>query len=209
MRRSSCAMSAPSWAETSSKVMNSSCWPSGALVVGVKIGSGSRDPSTRPVGQGYAGDGARSLVLLESGAGEIAARDALDLHHVQAPAPDGPPGPLGRHVGGGDDVVGDDVAEPVEPPQRQLGEDPALVGYGRGQHNVVHGDPVRRDENQVLAVGVDVTDLAGVHQCHRPRIGRVGTHTYHTPSRIRAMARRLRAITLIHTNMDTQPRARD
>ena len=51
VRRSRSASSAPIRVTTSSNVMNSSCSPAGAFVVGVKIGSGSRDPSTRPPGR--------------------------------------------------------------------------------------------------------------------------------------------------------------
>jgi hypothetical protein len=65
-------------------------------------------------------------------------------------------------VGAGDDVVRRDVRELVEPPQRHLGEDPALVRYRRRQHDVVDRDPVGGDQQEVVAVGVDVADLAGV-----------------------------------------------
>jgi len=50
IRRSCPATSAPTRSATSSKVMNSSCSPAGALVVGVNTGRGSFDPSTRPSG---------------------------------------------------------------------------------------------------------------------------------------------------------------
>jgi hypothetical protein len=63
-------------------------------------------------------------------------------------------------------VVGDDVGEALEPPQRQLGEDFALVRNRRGQHDVVDGDPVGGDQDQIVAVGVDVADLARVQQLH-------------------------------------------
>jgi hypothetical protein len=50
--RNRAAVSAPTAATTSSNVMNSSCCPTGAFVVGVKIGSGSFEPSTSPSGSG-------------------------------------------------------------------------------------------------------------------------------------------------------------
>ena len=63
-------------------------------------------------------------------------------------------------------MIGCDVAEPVEPPQRQLGQHAALARHGRGQHHVVDGDPVGGDEQQVIAVRVDLADLTGVNQLH-------------------------------------------
>ena len=72
----------------------------------------------------------------------------------------------GRHGVGharGDDVVGHQVAEPVEPPQRHRGEDAALVRDGRGQHPVVRRDPVAGHEQQPALGGlVEVADLARV-----------------------------------------------
>ena len=50
--RSRPAVSAPTRATTSANAMFSSCSPSSALVAGVKIGSGSREASTRPGGSG-------------------------------------------------------------------------------------------------------------------------------------------------------------
>ena len=44
-----------------------------------------------------------------------------------------------------------------------------LSGIGRRQHDVVHADPVGRDEDQVVAVRVDVADLARVDQLHVSR----------------------------------------
>ena len=63
--------------------MFSSCSPTSALVDGVKIGSGSREPSTRPAGSGMPHTVPRRAVLGQPGAGEVAAGDALDREHVQ------------------------------------------------------------------------------------------------------------------------------
>jgi len=51
------------------------------------------------------------------------------------------------------------AGQALEPPQRQLGQDCALVWYGGGQHDVVDADPVRGDHDQVIAVGIPVADL--------------------------------------------------
>jgi hypothetical protein len=60
-------------------------------------------------------------------------------------------------------VVRHDVGQPVEPPQRQGGEDPPLVRDGRREDHVVDRHPVGSDQDEVVGVGVDVTDLARVN----------------------------------------------
>ena len=141
--------------------MNSSC-PTVAFVLGVKTGSGSWEPSESPSGSGTPEMVRGCLVGVQAEPGEIAAGDALHREHVQAAAADRPPGPFGRHVGGGDHVVGHQARELVEPPQGELGEDLALVRDQCGQHDVVDADLVRGDKQDVVAIGVDVADLAGV-----------------------------------------------
>ena len=62
-------------------------------------------------------------------------------------------------------MIGDHVRELLEPPQRQPGEDGALVRDDGRQDHVVSAHPVRRDEQQlVVADRVEVPDLAGVEQ---------------------------------------------
>ena len=61
-------------------------------------------------------------------------------------------------------MVGDDVAEEVEPEEGKLGEDAALVGDA-GAEDVIEGrDAIGGDEEEVGAgiggQGVDVADLA-------------------------------------------------
>ena len=64
---------------------------------------------------------------------------------------------------------GHQVGELVEPPQRELGEDPALVGDLGGQHPVVGGHAVAGDHHEVARlVPVQVAHLAGV-QMHQAR----------------------------------------
>jgi hypothetical protein len=119
-----------------------------------------------PRRQRHAGDRAVLLVLLETETGEVAAGDALDGQHLQLAAPDRAPGELRGHVRRRDDVVGH-LGELLEPPQRELGEQRALVRDPGRQDDVVDRQPVRRDQDQVVAVLVDVADLAGVQQLHR------------------------------------------
>ncbi len=162
-------------AATCSKVTFSSWSPSSALVAGVKIGSGSREPSTRPAGSGHAAHRAARAVLGEPRAGEVAAGDALHRVHVEPPHEHGA---AGHGVGHrpGDEVVGHEVGELVEPPQRQLGQHTALVGDRRGQHVVVGRDAVARDDEQVAAAAVlglvEVADLAGVDVPVTRQLGR-------------------------------------
>ena len=62
---------------------------------------------------------------------------------------------------GGDQVIGDDFGEEIEPEQGKLGEDASLVGDAGGQDVVEGRDAVGGDEKQLLIVdGVDVADLA-------------------------------------------------
>src|SRR5439155_209374 len=74
--------------------------------------------------QGHAADDAGGLVVGEPTAGEVAAGDALDGHHVELADDDAatlelrcPTGELRRH-----DVVRHHVGELLEPPQRQPGQ---------------------------------------------------------------------------------------
>src|SRR5699024_1600177 len=97
---------------------------------------------------------------------QVAAGDPLHGQHGEPLAPHSTSGPLLRHVGGGDDVVGHHVGQLLEPPQRELGEDLALVRDGGGQHDVVDAHAVGGHQDEVVTVGVDVTHLAGVQQFH-------------------------------------------
>ena len=61
-------------------------------------------------------------------------------------------------------MVRDDVAGALEPERRQLGEDAALVGNAGAEHVIERGDAIGRDQDQVIAGGVDVADLAAADQ---------------------------------------------
>ena len=61
----------------------------------------------------------------------------------------------------GQEVVRDRVLEQVEPEERELGEDAALVGDAGGEDVVEGGDAVGGDEEKlVVAEVVDVAHLA-------------------------------------------------
>ena len=115
-------------ATTVSKSTFSSCSPSAALVAGVKTGSGSREPSTSPSGSGTPQTRAATpgTPASRSRSGSRGPRTR------RAPSPAARTRPRGRgtalgHVGG-EHVVRHQVGELGEPPLRQLGEHPALVG---------------------------------------------------------------------------------
>ncbi len=77
---------------------------------------------------------------------------------------------VGREVGEicGDEVVGDEVLEEVEPEERELGEDAALVRDAGAEDVIEGGDAVGGDEEEVgrgVRRGcVDVADLAAGEQ---------------------------------------------
>src|ERR1019366_5910227 len=83
---------------------------------------------------------------------QVGAPDALDRPHIEALNQDRTPGNRVRHVRG-DDVVGDDVQQLVEPPQRELGPNLALVGDLTVQNEVVGRDPVGGHEQQHVLAG--------------------------------------------------------
>jgi len=61
-------------------------------------------------------------------------------------------------------VIADDAAGPREPEGRQLVENAALVGNAGAQDVIEGGNPIRRDEDQIIAGSVDVADLAAADQ---------------------------------------------
>ena len=133
----------------SSKVTFSSCSPSSALVAGVKIGSGSREPSSRPGGSGDAADRRRSRGTRRgpSRSGSRAPRTRPGTCRARAQTI-ARPAPRRRARRVGDHVVGRRCRRAGRTTTATSGEDPALVGDGGRQHAVVRRDPVARDEQQ-------------------------------------------------------------
>src|SRR6202008_3736035 len=93
-----------------------------------RLGRGRDDRSREPLRllepdrQLVTADGAGLEVVLPPGAGQVAADDDLDRHHLETPALEG-----ASVVAEGEDVVGDDVRRSCEPEGRQPGENAALV----------------------------------------------------------------------------------
>ena len=144
----------------------SSCSPKAALVAGVKIGSGSREPSTSPGGSATPHTSPLRGVVDEPGAGEIPARDALDREHRRAARR---PSHVPRTASGTSvdtTWLRQQVGELLEPPQRQRGEDRALVGdrasAGRSRTREIRSLATTSSSRWPSSEGVEVTDLAGV-----------------------------------------------
>ena len=148
----------------------SSCSPNAAFVAGVKIGSGSREPSTSPSGSGTPHTERLCWYSSQPGPGEVAAGHALDGHHVEPLAHDRPAEDLLRHVVVAQHVVLDDVVQLREPPLRQLREHRALVGHEAVEHEVEGADPVGGHHQQPVALAlrqarrVQLAHLADVDQ---------------------------------------------
>ena len=111
--------------------------------------------------------GLRLLVLLPSAARQIPAGDALDLDHPHLLHEHGAPAQvlfigleLGRILV---DVRGDEVvlhAEELEPEERELVEDLALVGDSARKDHVERADAVGDDHQELVAEIEDIADLA-------------------------------------------------
>jgi hypothetical protein len=68
---------------------------------------------------------------------------------------------------GGDEVVGDDTAEMIEPEEGELGEDAALVWDGGAEDVIKGGDAIGRNEEKVVSGGVEVADFAAGEERER------------------------------------------
>src|SRR5207244_8479560 len=102
-----------------------------------------------------AGHLARAPIVLPARTGEVAADDALEWQHLEAPA-------LGRAAVGAhaEQVVRADVAGARKPERGEAGEDAALVRDLGRQDDVEGRDPVAGDEKEpVLAEGVELAHL--------------------------------------------------
>jgi hypothetical protein len=63
-----------------------------------------------------------------------------------------------------DEVMRHEVAHALEPKRRQLRQDLAFVGDAAAEDVIERGDPIRRDDQQIVAGLVDVADLAAADE---------------------------------------------
>ncbi len=64
-----------------------------------------------------------------------------------------------RKIGRAEDVVWNNVPQQIKPEERELREDAAFVRDRSGKNYVESGEPVRSDDQQLVAEIIDVTDL--------------------------------------------------
>ena len=126
-----------------------------------RLRRGRQDRLGKPLGldetgpRAMAADRARVPVLDPPRPGEVAADDELDGQHLEASTFER--APIGSDR---EEVVSDDLARAGEPERREAGEDPALVGDLRREHDVEGRDAVGCDEEQLpLTERVDLADL--------------------------------------------------
>lgn len=121
-----------------------------------------------------------TAVVLPTRPRDIAAGDAFDIDH---------PGAMNQHrtafeliairmefarvVGriGGDEMIRDYVAQQVQPEDGELCEHSALIGNRRGQDVVEGGETVCRNDDKVVASGVDIADFAAGDSLDSGEIG--------------------------------------
>ena len=72
---------------------------------------------------------------------------------------------------GGNQVVGDGIAQQIEPEERHLREHAALAGYALGQNAVECRDTIRGDNEQIPADAVDIADLTAGHPRNAGQVG--------------------------------------
>ena len=171
MSRTWAARSAPINLAISSKPTFSSCCPFGALVDGVKIGSGSAVRHAQPGGQLDAADLAGALVVLPAGADQVTAHDGFDRQRLQLADDDRAIGEAGAVAGVRHDlrevrvrrrgeVIRHDVARAREPEVGNARQNAALAGDRVGQHHVERAQAVGGDDQHVPVVARDRVDVA-------------------------------------------------
>ena len=149
----------------------------------VGLGRRREERARKPVGlaqprrQRNAADRARASVVLPSGAGEVAAHDALEREHLEPPHEQRAAGEprVARALGkvaqlGRDDVIANDVRREREPVEREGREHPALVGDRRREDDVERRDAIRGDQQKPPITGVvELPHLAGGEMVERER----------------------------------------
>ena len=155
------------------------------VAAGINFGRRSEDGFGQAVGfaetarQLDSADRAGLLVVLPSGAREIAAHDALYGEHLRPLDEHGAAVELteiGLEFAGklpgvcGYEMVRDDGLEEVEPEERELGENLSFVGYSAAQNMVEGGDAVAGDEEElIVGEGVDIRTLPRAVRGRLPR----------------------------------------
>jgi len=162
------------------------------VVTGLGLGRGREEREgellgfSKTRGKSEAADRARLLVVLEARSGEISAHHTLDgqriglSHDHRAALENRRMRPeRSREVLDvrGDDVVRDRTLEELEPEERELIEDPALVGNPLGKHHVEGRQPVGGDDQKLRAEVIDVAHLAAAQE--REVYGRGGERFPH------------------------------
>jgi hypothetical protein len=118
--------------------------------VGLPQARGQLDPAHRP----------RLAVLPPPRAREIPTHHALHRVHPEPTHPNAASGDLLGHLVG-EKVICADLARAVEPEQRHLRQDAALVGYRVGHDHVVGRDSIRGHHQEIAVELVHLADLAG------------------------------------------------
>ena len=82
------------------------------------------------------------------------------------------------HIGGRQ-VVGNDVLQEVEPEQGELGQHSTLLRNAGGQHIIECGDPIGRDEQQMIVVDpVNVANFPAGVQLQVRKVSIAGERRY-------------------------------
>src|SRR6266849_5350562 len=122
---------------------------------------------TQPHRQLNATDFSADSIVLPARAGDVTSHDAFNRQRLRLSHDHGAACELvpelvegRRKIRGAEDMVGDDVLQEIEPEERELSQNAALVGNGRGKDDVEGGKPIRGDDQQLAAEIVDVTDFA-------------------------------------------------
>jgi hypothetical protein len=61
-------------------------------------------------------------------------------------------------------VMGNNIAQRIEPKKRKLGEHAALIGDGSGKHHVKSGKAVRGYQEKIVSQFIEVPNLASGQQ---------------------------------------------
>src|ERR1700674_951473 len=136
----------------------------GGFCCGSKNGLGQAVRFTQPRWQRDATDFSSGPIVLPARAGDETADDAFNRKRLRLLHDHGAACEFlferverRREIRGAEYVVGDYILQQMEPEERKLREDAALVGNRRGQDDVESGEPVRCDDQELVIEIVDVT----------------------------------------------------